>query len=47
MHKGSDQLLLPSGAGFHDTVMQELYDTALRVHLGSVKTLEALQAYVW
>ena len=44
VHKGRDQLVLPSGGGFHDTVLRELHDTALGGHLGSAKTLEALQA---
>ena len=40
VHKGHDQLVLPSGGGFCDTVLRELYDTALGGHLGSAKTLE-------
>ena len=47
VHKGCDQLVLPSGGGFRDTVMRELHDTALGGHLGAAKTLEALQARVW
>ena len=47
VHKGRDQLVLPSGGGFRDTVLQELHDTALGGHLGAAKTLEALQARVW
>ena len=47
VHKGRDQLVLPSGGGFHDTVLRELHDTALGGHLGAAKTLEALQARVW
>ena len=47
VHKGHDQLVLPSGGGFHDTDMRELHDTALRGHLGSARTLETLQACLW
>ena len=47
VHKGRDQLVLPSGGGFRDTVRPKLYDTALGGHLGAAKTLEALQARVW
>ena len=42
-----DQLVLPSGGGFHDTVLQKLYNADLRGHLGSARTLEALQACIW
>ena len=42
VHKGCDQLVLPSGGGFRDTVLRELHDTALGGHLGAAKTLEAL-----
>ena len=47
MHKGHNQLMLPSGGGFHDTILQKPHETALGGHLGSEKTLEALQACVW
>ena len=47
VHKGPDQLVLPSGGGFGDTVLQELYDTALGGHLGAAKTLDILQERVW
>ena len=46
VHKGCDQLVLPSGDGFRDTGLQELHDPAIGGHLGSAKTLEALQACI-
>ena len=47
VHKSCDQWVLPNGGSFRDTVMHELHDAALGGHLGSAKTLEALQAYIW
>ena len=47
VYKGHDQLVLPSGGGFRDTVLQELHGTALGGHLGAAKIVEALQARVW
>ena len=47
LHKGHDQLVLPSGGRFSVTVLRELHNTAFGGHLGSARTLEALQAHVW
>ena len=47
VYKWHNQLVLPSGGGFHDTGLQELHETALIGHLGLAKTLEALQARFW
>ena len=47
VHKDCNGLVLPSGDGFQNTVLLELYNAALRGHLGSAKTLEALKARIW
>ena len=46
VHRGHDHFVLPNGGGFYNTVLRELYNTALRGHLALAKTLEALQVRV-